>query len=348
MKKRLSLLLALLMTLSLCLPAAAQNDAKRVFVDSLGREVMVDQEITRIAVTGALGQITVFAIAGDLFVGLPNAWDEDEKAYLDEKYHDLPELGQVYGGKGAMNLEELLKAAPQVVIDIGEPKEGVAEDMDAMQNQTGIPWVHISAYIESLDQTYALLGELLNRPEKGRELGEYCAKTYASLSALVENVEKVNLLCVLGEKGLNVLAKGSYHSTIIDLMTNNLAVVDNPLSKGTGNEVDMEQILAWNPDVVIFGEGSIYETVAQDPLWQSISAIENNRYYEVPVGPYNWLGMPPSVQRLLGMLWMGKLFYPEQATYDLYTEVAEYYRLFYDYELTQEQYDVLMRNSLGR
>ena len=129
-------------------------------------------------------------------------------------------------------------------------------------------------------------------------------------------------------------------------MSNNLAVVDEPSSKGTGNEVDMEQILNWNPDVILFAPGSIYATVGEDAAWQSITAIRNGAYYEVPMGPYNWMGFPPSVQLLLGMLWMAKALYPDAADYDLYTEVANYFQLFYHCDLTREQYDALAANSL--
>ena len=57
------------------------------------------------------------------------------------------------------------------------------------------------------------------------------------------------------------------------------------------------------------------------------------------------MGFPPSAQRLLGLMWMGKLLYPEAADYDLYTEVAQYYELFYHCELTREQFDALVAHS---
>ena len=63
------------------------------------------------------------------------------------------------------------------------------------------------------------------------------------------------------------------------------------------------------------------------------------------MGPYNWMGFPPSVQRLLGMTWMAKILYPTAADYDLYTEVSTYFQLFYHCELTQEQYDALVGGS---
>ena len=345
MKKLLCFLCTFMLLLPL-LPACAEDT--RAFTDSLGRTVTVPAVIDRIAVTGPLGQITILAIGADLLCGLTEEWEDTELPYMPDYVLDLPVLGQVYGGKGEMNLEELLKADPQVVIDIGEPKEGVDKDMDDMMEQTGIPWVHISAYINSLDQTYTLLGELLGREEQAKALSDYCANTYAAISSMMENTTKKPLLYVLGEQGLNVLAKGSYHSAILDMMADNLAVVDHPLSKGTGNEVDMEQMLLWNPETVIFGEDSIYDTVADDPLWQSITAIQRGTFYAVPIGPFDWMGLPPSVQRLLGMLWLGKLLYPEEAPYDLYTEVAHYFELFYQYPLTQAEYDKLMHRSLPR
>ena len=110
----------------------------------------------------------------------------------------------------------------------------------------------------------------------------------------------------------------------------------------------MEQILNWNPDVILFAPDSIYDTVAEDAAWQGVTAIQNGAYYEVPMGPYNWMGFPPSVQRLLGMLWMAKVLYPAAADFDLYTEAAQYFKLFYHCDLTREQYDALVANSLGR
>ena len=347
MKKWTTLALTLLLIAALSMTACAQS-AVRVFTDSTGREVAVDQEISKIAVTGPLGQIVVFAIAPDMLVGIPGAWNPTAKAYLDEQYYNLPVLGQLYGGKGDLNLEELLKAAPQVVIDIGEPKDSIAQDMDALTEQTGIPFVHISAYLEHMDETYTMLGELLGLEEEAGVLAETCERIYSRAVEMMQGVEKVNMLYATGENGLNVLANGGYHSGVIDMMSNNVAVVENVSSKGTGNEVDMEQILNWNPDVIVFSENSIYDTVGDDPVWQSVSAIESGRYYEVPFGPYNWIGQPPAVQRLLGMMWLGKLLYPEAATYDLYDEVAQYYQLFYHCDLTREQYDALMAKAIDK
>lgn len=356
-KRLLALVLALVMSLSLFACGQKQQEDKtdevtqtettRVFTDSCGREVTVPADIQRIAVSGPLAQMVVFAIAPDRMVGVANAWDESAKAYFDAKYLELPLLGQLYGGKGELNLETLLAAAPDVVIDVGEPKDSMAEDLDALQEQTGIPFVHIDAYLASMDDTYTVLGDLLAMPDEAQALADYCRTSYDMVKAIADSVEKVNLLYVTGEEGLNVIAQGSYHAEVIDMLCSNLAVVDEPSSKGTGNEVDMEQILNWNPDVVLFAPGSIYSTVADNENWQTITAIKDGRYYEVPMGPYNWIGFPPSVQRILGMQWMAKVLYPDAADYDMFEAAQTYFRLFYHCDLTAEQYAALTAHSLA-
>lgn len=357
-KKWIALLLALVMSVSLFACGAqpetnngdSQNTgdeaATRVFTDSCGREVTVPVNVEKVAVSGPLAQIVVFAMAPDKLVGIANAWDESAAQFLDTKYYDLPLLGQLYGGKGEMNLETLLAAAPDVVIDVGEPKGSIVEDMDALQEQTGIPFVHIDAYLASMDNTYAMLGDLLAMPNEAQGRADYCRYAYDRAVEIANSVEKANLLYITGDEGLNVIAKGSYHAEAIDLLANNLAVVEEPSSKGTGNEVDMEQILNWNPDVILFAPGSIYASVGSNENWQTVTAIKNGAYYEVPMGPYNWMGFPPSVQRLLGMTWMAKILYPDAADYDLYTEVSTYFQLFYHCELTQTQYDALVGGSV--
>ena len=147
-------------------------------------------------------------------------------------------------------MKTLLAAAPDVVIDVGEPKGSIVEDMDELQEQTGIPFVHIDAYLSSMDDTYAMLGDLLAMPNEAQGRADYCRFAYDRIVSIADSVDKVNLLYITGDEGLNVIAQGSFHAEVIDLISNNLAVVDEPSSKGTGNEVDMEQILNWNPDVI--------------------------------------------------------------------------------------------------
>ena len=330
----------------LCMMLTAAAAETRLFTDSAGREVEIPATISKVAVAGTTAQTIFFALAPDTMVGLAVDWGSNAEMYIPEAYLNMPTLGQLYGTKAELNLETLLAMNPDVIVDVGEGKPSIAEDMDALQAQTNIPCVHIECTLATLGDAFRMAGALLDRD--AAPLADYCDEVYAKGKTIADSVEKVSLLYVMGETDLCVIAKGSYHAEVIDLMGNNLAVLETPSSKGTGNLVDMEQIYNWNPDYVIFAPDGIYDTIESEESWQGVSAIAKGAYAEVPMGPDNWLGFPPSAQRLLGMLWMAKLLYPEAADYDMYEETARFYDLFYHCDLTCEQYDALVANSLGK
>lgn len=382
---------ALLLVATLCFGAVGcsrpvtEQKEQYLFTDSCGREVTLPKSISKIAASGSLAQIILFAIAPEMLVGLASRFTESDRGIIPDSYFELPYLGKLYASAD-LNIEALAAAGPELIIDIGEPKDSSTEDLDALQLQTNIPTVFISATLETMPETFRTLGTLLGKEKKGEELAAFCERVYARTCSIVEEVgnDKVNALIVGGEDGLSVLAKGSYHAELMDMLTNNLAVVDNPSSKGMGNAVDMEQLLLWNPDFILFMPDSIYtdvngqknkqelDTIENDhknsheldamkneqknsqkldamekgqKTWQELDAIANGNYVEVPYGPHNWMGMPPSVQRYLGMLWLTYVLYPEYCDYDIKEEITEYYRLFYSCELTDAQYESLTQHA---
>ena len=350
MKKAIILFLILSLLLCACgQSGAAPAGQTREFTDSTGRTVTLPEDITKIAISGPLSQIYILPLAGDLLVGVSTAYAEDAQSYLPAYIYEKAEIGQLYGGKGEMDLEALLAAAPEVVIDIGEPKKTTAEDLTALTEQTGIPFIHIDATVATAPEAYRILGKLLGREEKAGELAAWCESTYAMIDAMMEKVDadgaRKTLLYCLGDKGVNVIARGSFHGETINFMSENLAVVEDVVSGGAGNEVDLEQILLWDPDVIIFAPDSCYGDIAASEQWQSAGAVARGEYYKTPSGPYGWLSSPPAVQRYLGMLWLGELLYPGYAEYDLQEKVTEYYRLFYGCDLTDAMYQALMADS---
>ena len=349
-QKIIALLLILSLLFAGCSHLPGYEKEKTVpFTDSLGRTVNVPERITKIAISGPLSQVYILPLAGDLLVGVSNAFAENAQKYLPEEILNKTEIGQLYGGKREMDLEALLAADPDVVIDIGQSKGSMVTDFDDLTQQTGIPFIHIDADIASAAEAYRTLGKLLGREEKAEALAAWCENTYDNILEIMEKVDADNarktLLYCLGDTGTNVIAEGSFHAQIVNLMSQNAAVIDEVVSSGDGNQVDLEQILRWDPQVIVFAYGSCYDTVGADPQWQGVSAISGDTYYEAPYGPYGWLSSPPAVQSYLGMLWLGAVLYPDYVTYDLQKEITGYYELFYGCALTEEMYAELTQSA---
>ena len=352
MKKAICIVLVLAMALSLfagCGSSAApsQESSKTVeFTDDCGRTVTVPENISRIVPTGPLSQIVLFALCPEMFVGLASKWSSDSEGIIPEEFLALPYFGQLYGSAD-LNIESLALAAPQIIIDIGEVKKSTAEDVEALQSQLGIPCVFIESTLESLPETYRKLGALLGLEERAETLASFCEKTYDRTLSIMEQIgdNKAQVICIPGYEELSVLAKGSYHAEIIDLICDNAAVVEEPSGRGTGNSVSMEQLALWDSEYVIFGTKDSYASLETDPAWEHMRAVKEGKCLLVPTQPQNWLGSPPGAQRILGLIWLTAVLYPEYCDFDVKEEVKEFYELFFHCTLSDEQFDAITENA---
>lgn len=356
MKKIIALLLALALLFACagCGQTSSAGTGKpasdsREFTDDCGRTVTVPNEISKVAVSGPLAQIYCIPLCLDIFVGFSSDYTTQLEKYLGSEYKALPMLGHLYGGKGTMDLEALLSAGPDVVIDVGDQKGSIVEDLNALTEQSGIPFVHIDGSLEGAPETYRRLGELLGRQEKAEQLALWCEDVLRDIDGIMTKVDakggRANVVYCLGEKGLNVLANGSIHAKVLDKLTNNIAVLPDVVSSGNGNEIDFEQLMLWNPEVLVFAPESAYSAVKSDETWQMLDAVKSGKVCEAPSEPYGWMQTPPAVQQYLGMLWLTSLLYPEDCDYDLQEKVTEYYNLFYGYELSEVDYEKLTENA---
>lgn len=251
----------------------------------------------------------------------------------------------------ARERDALAAAEPQVIIDTGEAKEGLEEDMDTLQEQLGIPVVFVECAISDYGAAYETLGKLLGMEERGNELAAYCRNAYDEVQDVMASIpeeERANLLYILGEDGTNVLGKGVFQAQVVDMCADNLAVMDNASNQGQGSETSLEQIALWNPDIIVFASGSIYGTVADDPAWDGIAAIDNGNYYEAPGTPYNWLNYPPTVNQVMGMQWLPRLLYPDKFDDSIADVTKSYYSTFYGYDLSDEELDELIANAVPK
>ena len=165
-------------------------------------------------------------------------------------------------------------------------------------------------------------------------------------AAKIQDSERISVLYTSGSSGLNTNAKGSIQAQVLDLIgIENAAVVEDVSNKGGGNPINLEQLYRFDPDVILFAAGSIYQTAADDEAWQPLRAIEEGDFYEIPSMPYNWLSNPPSLNMLLGIWWLGNLLYPQYYDYDMVEKTQEIFQLFWDYDLSGEEARQMLANS---
>lgn len=346
MKRCLSLILAVLLLLNFfgCTASSdrKENEETVIFTDSLGRSVGIPSEITRVAPSGSVATMILATIAPEYLVSISATPSSAQYKYLPQNLLTLPTTGQMYGSKSTLNLETLLDCQPQIVIDLGDKKENMAADLDALQKQIGIPVIFIEADIVHMEAMFRTLGTILKgKAQRGNALADFAAETVAMAAENREKIpenERLRVMYTSGTSGLDTNADGSTQAQVIPLVgAENAVVVPEVSNRGGGNSINLEQLYLFDPDVILFSSGSIYAAVGEDPAWQQLSAIAQGRYYEIPGMPYNWMSNPPSLNMLLGVWWLGNLLYPQYYNYDMQEKAQEIFSLLWDYELSEEE-----------
>lgn len=323
----------------------------RDFRDDTGRTLEIPAEITRIAASGTTAQMVLMAIAPDYLVGLSSSPSTKQMPYFPEEMIYLPTFGQFYGSKSNLNQEALVEAQPQLILDIGDKKASAVSDLGQIQDQTGIPTIYLDGTLPGLANTYRTLGELFGREEEGEALASYIEETLSYAEGIRSQIPESDVKRIYygtGSSSLNCNASGSSQADVIDIIgaMNAIQVPEKEITnKGGGTTVNLEEIYTVDPDVMIFEKGGQYEDVKENE-WSGLTAVQSGQYYEIPNEPYSWMSSPPSVNRVLGIWWLGQLIYPEYyKDYDIVDKAIEYYSLFWHYDLTREEAESMLTNS---
>ncbi len=70
--------------------------------------------------------------------------------------------------------------------------------------------------------------------------------------------------------------------------------------------------------------------------------MRDSRIYLAPVLPFPWVDFPPSVNRLIGLWWLGQALYPAEFGEDLRAEARAFYTLVYHRAPDEAQLDALL------
>ena len=325
----------------------------RQILDMAGRELEIPVVPQRIYSTNPIGTTLMYTLAPDQLLGWNYPLDAKEKYFIPEPYRSLPVIGGWFSTRKG-NLEEILSLKPDLFLCMSSLDESTLSFVEKLQGQTGIPVVVASYELAHLDETYRFLGDLLGEKDRARELGNYCAETVRQVCEGVAKIPEKNRLRVYyaeGPNGQRTDPEGSRHTQVLS-MAGGINVAQVPPIAGAGmSAVSMEQIFLWDPDMILAwkeGRGGYCERISGDSNWQKLRAVRSGQVYGVPDNPFCWFDRPPSVNRILGLRWVSNLFYPEVFPRDMVKEAQEFYRLFWHYDLSEEEARQILEGSLKK
>jgi iron complex transport system substrate-binding protein len=318
----------------------------RTFTDSAGRRVSVPERIQRVFAAGPPATILVYSLAPDALLGWSRAFTPEERGFVPARYVDLPSFGRLTGRGNTANVEVVLAARPDIILDYGSIAPTFASLADRVQEQTGVPYVLIDGAFGAMDRAYEALGELFGSPAPAAELSAYVRTTLARVDAVAARQQhRPRVYYARGPRGLDTALAGSINVESLE-RAGAINVAGEALGKGGLTSVSMEQVLAWNPEVIVTIDEEFYRGVATDPLWQSVAAVRAKRVYLSPTLPFGWVDFPPSVNRLIGLQWLTAVLYQDRVD-ELRGQVRDFYGRFFHQTPSDAQLDLLLRDVRG-
>ena len=327
---------------------ATQETAEtREITDMAGRKVTVPaaENIESVFSAGPVAAIFLYMVAPDKLLGWNYELNDVEKSIILDKYQDLPNFGM----GDAVNYEAVIAANPTIAINSGKINDAMVSDCDALSESLGIPVVAVDNELNNSAEAFRFMGELLGVEDHAEELAQYAEQVFTDINALsdIPEEKKVSVYFGNGEDSLETAPRGSQHAQILDVI-NAVNVADLELGDGSRVQISAEQLLAWDPDVIVVnGEpkadksgSSAAEDILSNPDYASLKAVQDQKVYGTPNAPFSWVDRPAGPNRLIGMRWFSALIYPEYIKCDINEEIHKFFDLFYHVDLSDEQLEL--------
>ncbi len=309
----------------------------REIVDMSGRSVSVPDTLTKVYGTSPPTTHMIYAMDPRLIAGLNDPIGTREQKYLNPEVKNLPVIGGWFGQGRIPNQETLLQVKPDVMIASIRSGSATNDKIEQVARQLGLPLVYIRIdQLSDYAEAFRFMGMLLNREKRARMLSGYTEQALKSVETIVAGIpdeKKKSIYYAEGVDGLSTECDRSSHTEVIPLAGGKNVYRCAPKDGYGMEKISIEQVMLYDPEVILAQEKTFVENVFHDPRWQSIRAVKNKHVHLIPRDPFNWFDRPPSFMRILGIQWLTHCLYPDRFSLDLPAETKKFYKLFLGVEL---------------
>ncbi|PKM76823.1 MAG: iron ABC transporter substrate-binding protein [Firmicutes bacterium HGW-Firmicutes-15] len=304
--------------------------------DCIGRQVNIPSQINRIA---CLCPESGYALAmfgkGDKIVAVVGGLQRD--LILTDMYPAIKGL-PVPKGSAVINIEELVKTKPDVVFVKSDTSSSEAETEKL--NKSKIPFLVVEFNnMKGQQDAIEMIGKVVGATDKAGKYNAYYQKCIDRVQERVAGIpqeKRVKVYHSLNE-AIRTDIKGSLSGDWMQAAgAFNVSANENLRALEGKYFASLEQILLWNPDVILVNEGAVVNYIYTNKQWSPLKAVKNKQVLQLPNGISRW-GHPSSPETPLAVLWTAKTIYPDKfADLDMVAETKYFYKEFFSLELSDE------------
>lgn len=320
---------------------AAEISGARLVTDMAGRAVPLPPRIQRVVTLGSLPVLNSFVFTmgeGRTIVnGLADFAGSPHWKYQTVFAPHLARLPPMQQPNREPNLEAILLARPDVVLTMHRAS------VDLLR-PTGIPTILLAwREPEDVKACMTLLGEVFRKPDVAARYRRYFDDTLARVGAELKAVPPTARPSVLYFHPASLTQPRLIAEWWIPAAGGVSVTGDGRAAES--RSFSLEQVVVWDPDILIVTGPRDVTTVRTDPVFRQLKAVRQGRVYVAPVGAHTWANR--TAEQPLTVLWAAKTFHPGRfASVDLAAEVKAFYREFFGHELTDAQVAEMLGGTL--
>jgi iron complex transport system substrate-binding protein len=266
-------------------------------VDATGRSIAVSEHIARVLPAGPPAAILLAAVAPDLMIGWPSSLSDKARSLLAPEAAKLPQVPRLTGRDDVTDKIAALK--PDLILDYGTVSPRYADLAKATQQRTGVTTLLLDGSLSEIPNALRLLGNILHREERAETLASF---SEALLALPQRRATSVRVVCARGADGLTVVAPGS---DLAETFARAGWQIVAPKGEGPSRPATVADIRELDPDVIVFTDPAMRTALTEAEPWRSLRAVREGHAFVAPSFPFGWLDEPPSINRLLGLAWLG-------------------------------------------
>ena len=356
--KVIILILVLLVVLGLAThlfltPSSVKSDSTENITDMINRTVEVPSVVDNVVATSPPMTTVLYMLAPDKLKAVNFQWTDDELKYVPGQYANYPVVGGWYGTQDG-SYEEFIAAEPDIVIEsIDEGGDGDLSTVEERQEKFGtIPVIAVkdTTNVEKVGESILFMGKLIGAEDKANQLNDFNNKYLDMVhdrASKLSDSDRKTVYYAYGDDGLSTSPSHSTHGQLIDLIGGkNVADSLNQGNTTSGVQVSIEQVISWDPDIIITNDQEFYDSVYSDSNWAHLKAVQKKEVYVSPQSPFKWFDRPVGANMIIGVPWTAKVIYPEDyKDINMVETTKEFYSNFYHIDLSDDQAKEILLNS---
>jgi iron complex transport system substrate-binding protein len=311
--------------------AGADSAPAAEFVDDAQRHVALPDAPMRVFAAGAPAEVLLYTLVPEMLVGRNHAPAAAALALMPPEYRSLPAIANLPERDDARYDAELLALRPDVYVDYGTVDDDYVEALEAVTQRTGVPGVILDGRLAQIPSVYRRLGAALGVAERGERLA---ARVQSILDkyrgTLSGSAVRAYLAC--SQDGRVPCYEG--HSAGEAAAWLGATNVAGALAAAPRRPLTLEELRAAAPTVVVVADAA---RISADPEWQSVAAVAAGRVHAPPALPFGWGPQPPSVNRLLGVVWLAYVLPGRPFDEAFFADVGALFEALYHVEVDAEQ-----------